>query len=592
MPCILGHVTKTRIFFSGSIRRFFLDFINIPTTSEPLMDFMMDFIEIPFGSIGRGSEFRHTTKALASSLFETCSFDCSLSNVHAYSFADTTSPVIIMNHSASPKVQPGLESLFQPLQFQGLTVPYNLPYGDQSDGSLPDPNLGLLDTEPKLESSATPMKEPEVNLPSSGKAIVINLCMSKQDDTYEYVEESPSKTPGSHKEGLMRLLSVSYTFYLLKGTEITKGTSSKKKPVYSSIPLPTTKVLFDMSSDKFTALKMQLFMLSSEINKSDDDAKGNAAILKAADACNKVVITAFIVKHDTYGKGLKRALSSDHDVGRFYAAVKGSPGADAGFTIVMENPAKAAQEAANSLTKKQGQLRAQNSIDNVATTSTALARLTPIEPHKEWLQALQLHLGLFKNHNNEGWRVFNPDDLSQKMELTFKNLIEWSRELAAGTPGVTLKKPPVHPDFVWKDMERPPPLASPVPDVKRAKVEEKAPAFPLGSYAEMQGTNINVDYDFIRRIYPQMTLFDYLNFCDFGHATIAEITKILLANGITSFHQFLFPAVLNAEIIATWGISWGNAMELMTHPRRFYQEAQLADDIPSKGKGKAINQEL
>ncbi|EGG03396.1 uncharacterized protein MELLADRAFT_65514 [Melampsora larici-populina 98AG31] len=106
----------------------------------------------------------------------------------------------------------------------------------------------------------------------------------------------------------MWLRSLSYTFYLLKGTNITKGSSSKKKPAYILIPLPTTKVLFDLSSNKFHNLKKQLFLLSSKIDKTNDDLKGNTTILQAADASDRVVIMEFIVKHDAYGKGLKQEL--------------------------------------------------------------------------------------------------------------------------------------------------------------------------------------------------------------------------------------------------------------------------------------------
>lgn len=433
-------------------------------------------------------------------------------------------------------------------------------------------------------------KPNEINLISS------SVVASSTADPFDYEEESPSKISGGRTkmpEGLMRLLGLSYTFYLLKGTDMSKAssTSRTKKPVYTSIPLPPAKILFDINLYKWHSLKNQLFLLSSEIDNTDDELQGNAAILKAADASNKVVIMGYIHKHDSYAKTHKRVLNSDETLENFYKAVKGSPGTEAGFTIIMENPTKAAQEAEISLTKKQGRLRAQNHIENVPTTSSDLARLAPVDRKKEFLTSLQVQLGSFKNHNNEGWRIFNKDDLSQKMELTFSHLLLWARELAAGTAGVTLDIPPQLPEFIWKDIKRPLHAPSPVQEPKRAKVliNEQTLPFKIGSYAEMQGTNINIDFDTLQRILPYTSLVEYLKYCDFDADPIEGILSILLANRIPNFHCFLFPDVLNAKIIESWGICWGSAIELMTHPCRFYELQVQADERRrSKGKGRMI----
>lgn len=456
---------------------------------------------------------------------------------------------------------------------------------------------GLHISQPMIKTQ--PLTQPMIKT----KPNEINLCTSSafgssNADPFDYAEESPSKTPpkprGSEPEGPngpMRLLGVSYTFYLLKGTDLLKSTSSSrsKKPVYSSIALRPAKILFDIESYKWQSTKNQIFLISSEIDETDDELMGNAAILKAADASNKVVIMGYIHKHDTYGKGIKQVLNSDKSLELFYKAVKGAPGTEAGFTIVMENPAKAAQEAADSLTKKQGRLRAHNHIENVPMTSSSLARLIPLDPHKEQLTALQVHLGSFKNHNNEGWRIFNQDNLSLKMELNFRHLIIWAKELAAGTPGVTLNQPPTLLDFVWKEIKRPLHNASSSPDQKRTKADDGGLPFKIGSYAEMQGANINIDFDTLQRIIPDSSLLDYLHFCELTEEGIDEIESILIANRITRFHRFLFPDVLNAKIIESWGISWGVAMELMTHPRKFYLlQVKAQEQRQSKGKGRAI----
>ncbi|EGG02973.1 uncharacterized protein MELLADRAFT_109764 [Melampsora larici-populina 98AG31] len=368
------------------------------------------------------------------------------------------------------------------------------------------------------------------------KANEIDLCSSSTvasatPNPFDYAEDSPSKTPGGQPKvpngpmGPMRLLAVSYTSYLLKGTDLSKGSSRPKKPVYSSIPLPCAKILFDITSFKWQSLKKIIWSLASEIDPTDDELKGNAAILKAANASNQVLIMGYIAKHTTYAKGLKKVLDSDQTLESFYQAVEASPGTDAGFTIIMENPTKAAQEAADSLTKKQGRLQAQNHIDNVPTSTSALARLAPVDCNKEQLTALQLHLGSFKNHNHEGWRIFNKDDLSLKMELNFRNLIVWAKELTL--------------------------------------------------------TPFNASFHTCLR--------DYLNFCDLDEEVMDDIESILLANKITRFHRFLFPDVLNAKNIESWGISWGHTMELMTHARRFYIVQVDADEQRrTKGKGRAI----
>ncbi|EGG11493.1 uncharacterized protein MELLADRAFT_91067 [Melampsora larici-populina 98AG31] len=233
-------------------------------------------------------------------------------------------------------------------------------------------------------------------------------------------------------------LSVAYTMCLLKGTDITKGPAKKNaKPVYSTIPIPATKKPFDLNETSLARLKQRLFDLASEID--NDQSKGNTAILQTADAMKQVKIYAFITAHDTWAKNQERTITEDIHVSSFFQSVLGALGKHAGFVIVMDNPARCAQEAIDAnfarfflvqeLTKNQARLRAQNTLNNVVTTASDLAHATPVDPHSRWLTALQDHHGSLKNNKAEGWRIFNPKDLTLKMELTFHHLILWAREL-------------------------------------------------------------------------------------------------------------------------------------------------------------------
>ncbi|KAH9812112.1 hypothetical protein DFH28DRAFT_1178153 [Melampsora americana] len=173
---------------------------------------------------------------------------------------------------------------------------------------------------------------------------------------------------------------------------------------------------------------------------------------------------------------------------------------------------------------------------------------------------------------------------------------------ATGTPGVTLDRPPKLPEFVWKEIKQPLHSQltshstgqfhpqSPIPLAKRFKIDGPALTFPIGTYAEMQGTNINVDYETIQQIECESSILNYIEFCNFGDDPVDEIVSILLANCITSFKHFLFPEILNARIIRSWGICWGSAIELMTRARQFYVvQVKANDQHQSKGKGQVID---
>ncbi|EGG05439.1 uncharacterized protein MELLADRAFT_64177 [Melampsora larici-populina 98AG31] len=321
-------------------------------------------------------------------------------------------------------------------------------------------------------------------------------------------------------------LSVAYTMCLLKGTDITKGPAKKNaKPVYSTIPIPATKKPFDLNETSLAEI-------------DNDQSKGNTAILQTADAMKQVKIYAFITAHDTWAKNQERTITEDIHVSSFFQSVLGALGKHAGFVIVMDNPARCAQEAIDAnfarfflvqeLTKNQARLRAQNTLNNVVTTASDLAHATPVDPHSRWLTALQDHHGSLKNNKAEGWRIFNPKDLTLKMELTFHHLILWARELVKGTRDVTIDDPPMElEEFFWIDVKpvKRPSLATPTSVAKKIKI----------------------DYN-----------------------KIDDYVQIFFKHSITSFHRFLFPSVLSAKTIASWGIPYGVVMELMTRPREYY----------------------
>ncbi|EGG12348.1 uncharacterized protein MELLADRAFT_89131 [Melampsora larici-populina 98AG31] len=182
------------------------------------------------------------------------------------------------------------------------------------------------------------------------------------------------------------------------------------------------------------------------------------------------------------------------------------------------------------------------------------------------------------------------------MELTFKALILWSEELAKGTQGITIDDPPVkiYPDdFIWIDIilkdvggkrslgQTPSGDISPVSNttpvgntapmsaIKRAKVHEEL-KFRIGSYEEMQGHSINIDYKLVRRLSYDLPIEKYFKYCDLDEAGIEKDVNILATHGIISFRRFLFPEVLDAKTIASWGIKWDTAIELMTRSREYY----------------------
>ncbi|EGG00184.1 uncharacterized protein MELLADRAFT_68036 [Melampsora larici-populina 98AG31] len=368
-----------------------------------------------------------------------------------------------------------------------------------------------------------------------------------------------------------RGLVVSFTLYLPKGHDLSKGPPKKSsKPVYQPIPLPVTTQTFQIDNHSLPALKEFLFDLASKVD--NDTSHGNTAILKLADTGKKVKIFAFIARHHFYAKDHNRLITSDEVLKSFYSALPHNPVGNCGFSVTMENPTKAAQAASAELTKSQGRMRAQHTLASGTTTTTSdVAHSAPIAPEKQYLTALQNRHGSLRTNKGDGWQIFNTKDLTQKMELT----------TAKETPDVTIDVPPikVYPqDFIWLDVlqKRPtstacttPMSTTPIASVKRVKVEEGL-IFPLGSYAEMQGHSINIDYKTIRRIHWCATMKEYLQWCDIEESNIDHDVKILLTHGIQSFRRFLFPDVLEAKTIASWGILWDTAMELIARAREFY----------------------
>ncbi|EGF97615.1 uncharacterized protein MELLADRAFT_84827 [Melampsora larici-populina 98AG31] len=336
-------------------------------------------------------------------------------------------------------------------------------------------------------------------------------------------------------------LSVAYSLCLLKGTDISKGPAKKNaKPVYSTIPIPATKKPFDVRETSLARLKARLFDLASEID--NDPTKGNTAILQTADAMKQVKILAFITAHDTWAKNQDRHIEYDVDVTSFFQSVVGAPGKNAGFVIMMENPARSAQEANDELTKNQARLRAQNTLNNVGTTASDLAHATP--------KGLDLEDGInLPPFDPVGSRI--------------------------GTKDVTIDDPPTElEEFFWIDVKpvKRPSLTATPSVAKRLKVEEdcRPSEFEFGSYVEMQSSTVRVDFKTLRHIEVHSMLQQYLTWCKINYLKIGDYVQIFFKHSITSFHCFLFPSVLSAQTIASWGIPYGVVMELMTRPREYY----------------------
>lgn len=62
----------------------------------------------------------------------------------------------------------------------------------------------------------------------------------------------------------------------------------------------------------------------------------------------------------------------------------------------------------------------------------------------------------------------------------------------------------------------------------------------------------------------------YFKWCDIDEKDIEHDVEILLKHGIKSFGRFLFPEALDCKTIASWGILWDTAMELIARAREFY----------------------
>ncbi|EGG12944.1 uncharacterized protein MELLADRAFT_87180 [Melampsora larici-populina 98AG31] len=332
---------------------------------------------------------------------------------------------------------------------------------------------------------------------------------------------------------------------------------SDKKPVRNSSPL---RIPYACSKARISARVLLRRMPSRSIlpfpylrpknhliEIDNDPTKGNTAILQTADAMKQVKILAFITAHDTWAKNQDRLIKNDVDVTSFFQSVVGAPCKTAGFVIMMENPARSAQEANDvhllELTKNQAQLRAQNTLNNVGTTASDLAHATPVDPQSRWLTVLQEHHGSLKNNKAEGWQL--------------------------GTKDVTIDDPPTElEEFFWIDVKpvKRLPLTATPSVVKRLKVEEdcRPSEFEFGSYVEMQSSTVRVDFKTLRHIKVHSTLQQYLTWCEIDYLKIDDYVQIFFKHSITSFHRFLFPSMLSAQTIASWGIPYGVVMELMT----------------------------
>lgn len=475
-----------------------------------------------------------------------------------------------------------------PAKSQGLQnqTGANPKSNNQTEPNLTSETDELEATPTKLQvcrkrPDAIPKKQAEIDLAGSSNV--------------EVIQATPKTIQGGGYQSevaRMRDITFAFTLFLQKTADNAKGSSKPKKTTYTAVPLPSTQKPFDTSCNSLTSLKTRLFLLASEIDPDDDERKGNAAILKSADARNLVKIVGIVKNHERFGKGKTTAITTDAIVTEFCNAVKTSPLKECGIAVTMENPTKAAQDAEDAILKKKARLRAQNEIKNVPTTTTDLARCAPEDEEDLQLKALQLRHGSMKTRNNEGYRLFHPKDYSLKMDIGYRHLLIWAKYLAQGIEGVSIEMPPSdHAEFVWKDINpKRPLLSTPLPKTKRSKVQETVVPFKRGIYDEMQGTHIVIDFNTLHSIRHFHTIEDYLRYCDFGLDAIKEIATVLRAYSVVGFESFLYPDVMNVRDVQSWGISWTSAMELFTHPRRFYQSViDHASLVLSKGKMRALD---
>ncbi|KAH9815448.1 hypothetical protein DFH28DRAFT_1126188 [Melampsora americana] len=420
------------------------------------------------------------------------------------------------------------------------------PTKPQSKG-LPDQANGIHKSKNEITLSSSSEGDVYEGTPTKPSAFQsrpgVNLNKKNEIDLAGTSEPDPAQAitqggPILSKTSSMRELAVSFTLFLQKGAETSKVTAKAKKATYTSIHLPSTKTKFDTKKITLAGLKSRLFLLASEIDPTDDDKKGNKAILKFANARNLVRILGIVKGHDQFGKGKFAPIKSNANLVRFFSAVGNCPQKESGFTVTMENPQKAAQEAEEvSNTEEKSPTESTKQNRNVPTTAVDMARCVPKDQEDVHLKALQLRHSSMKTGNNEGYRIFNPKDFSQKMDLSYRQLLIWAKYLAEGIHGVTIGSPPAN----------------------------------HADYEEMQGTHINIDYDTLHSIQNFHTLDDYLRFCDFDADTVEQIGGVLLEYRVTSFESFLFPEIMNAREVQQWGILWPMVMVLFTHPRRFYQ---------------------
>ncbi|EGG10771.1 uncharacterized protein MELLADRAFT_103099 [Melampsora larici-populina 98AG31] len=118
---------------------------------------------------------------------------------------------------------------------------------------------------------------------------------------------------------------------------------------------------------------------------------------------------------------------------------------------------------------------------------------------------------------------------------------------AKGTANVTIDVPPIKvykDNFIWIKViqKQPPPKASTTPILTT----------PMGSVKQCAAMKA------------------YLPWCDIDKSKIEHDVKILLSRGIQSFCCFLYPEVLDAKTIASWGIVWDTAIKLIVQACKYY----------------------
>ncbi|EGF99034.1 uncharacterized protein MELLADRAFT_68902 [Melampsora larici-populina 98AG31] len=117
--------------------------------------------------------------------------------------------------------------------------------------------------------------------------------------------------------------------------------------------------------------------------------------------------------------------------------------------------------------------------------------------------------------------------------------------------------------FKWVDDKQPLSTTTPVTNPKRVQLQDTRPVVVRYGYGKMQGIDITIDYHTLKRITRSTSLKKYLSFCDVPEENLNNLRSRLLEHGIESFHQFLFPDVLNARDLIGFGIACGTAMDLM-----------------------------